>query len=151
MNINENDKIVFEKAKCEDFERLFGLYKGGLRRFIDEIWGWDENWQRDDFKKYFHPRNIYIVLYDRRLAGYIQVDKDQDKWHIRMMVVSEELQGNGLGTLMLKKIIDESNAEKKVLTLSVFKINNKAQNLYKKMNFQEILSNENSIIMRLER
>jgi hypothetical protein len=54
--------IVLQEVNQEDFEFLFSLKKKSLKRYIQQTWGWDEQWQRDYFSKNFIPRELKIIV-----------------------------------------------------------------------------------------
>ena len=62
-------------------------------------------------------------------------DKDSNTFEIGNICVKPEYQNKGIGTAVLKEIIFEN--KDKNIRLQVFKTNEKAINLYKKMGFEK--------------
>jgi ribosomal protein S18 acetylase RimI-like enzyme len=138
---------TFRDALPSDREAIFALYERELRPYIEQIWGWDIDWQRADFNAHFNPQNMRIIDSGNDLVGYIHVDKDSN-WHIRMMVVASKYQGNGLGGRLLDDVISAARIIAAPLTLSVFKLNDGACRLYVRKGFQVIEESKESYTMR---
>lgn len=122
----------------EDKEFIYNLKKLVLKEYIDEIWGWDEEYQRKDFEMYYNPVNNKIITCNNSDIGILETSEDNDEIHIIEIAILPEYQGNSIGTSVLKQIIDNSKATDKRVKIGCFKINREAKKLYIKLGFKQI-------------
>lgn len=120
-----------------------------MRRYISEIWGWDEAWQDNDFFTHFDPRCITLVHKARELVGYSHVENGDDQLFIRMIVVHPHHQRNGVGAKLLESVITSSKEQSKRIRLEVFKINNEAKKFYERHGFNVEGETSTSYVMGL--
>jgi len=60
----------YRKANTSDKKVVFDLYCLIMSEFVTEIWGWNEEWQVEDFDNYFIPENITLVHKRNNLVGF---------------------------------------------------------------------------------
>lgn len=130
-----NKKIVIRKATIDDAEELFhieqacfGEAEATVRESFEQIVG---------FNHYF----LYVLIYQGELSGFYCAihDQDQEQAHLADLALKPELQGKGLGSLLLDqcfKKLREKNCSRLILT--VRKNNHSALKLYRKKGFQEL-------------
>jgi ribosomal protein S18 acetylase RimI-like enzyme len=101
-----------------------------------------------DSFRYFNTRNItciknhlltLIIVIDNKSVGYAHIDKENDKYWFGICII-KEYQGIGLGTMLIKYILNKSPNDK--LSLTVDRNNFDAIKLYKKFGF-EIVDDDN--------
>jgi len=51
----------YRKAEQTEKENIFKLYCLVMSNYISEIWGWDDQWQENDFSSHFDPEGITLV------------------------------------------------------------------------------------------
>lgn len=87
---------------------------------------------------------FYFLYVDNKLAGYIKINdtvaqtdiNDPDSLELERIYVSKEVQGFGLGGVLIKKAISEAKVlNKKYIWLGVWEKNSKAIEFYKKHSF----------------
>lgn len=140
----------YRRASSSDKKAIFDFYRFVMREFIEKVWGWNEEWQLDDFEKRFIPENINLVYFGNDLVGYSQLDDQFSCKHLRMLVIHPAHQGNGIGTNLLRLIIS-SNKEKSVqLSLEVLKINTNARKFYEKRGFTVERETSTSYVMKFQ-
>ncbi|MCU7878722.1 MAG: GNAT family N-acetyltransferase [Candidatus Thiodiazotropha sp. (ex Lucinoma borealis)] len=106
-----------------------------MRGYISKIWGWNEQWQRDDFTANFDHNNIMLVHNNHELIGYSHVENRSTQLYIRMLVIHPKHQQKGIGSKLLKSVITSGNEQSKSIELQVFKINDKAKEFYVRHGF----------------
>jgi len=81
--------------------------------------------------------NIYICRVDDKVAGFMQVSYFNSKQlHLDYIAISKKYRGQGLGTLVLQKLLDKAARKDYDLILEVRK-DNPAYSLYERMGFVE--------------
>ncbi len=53
--------IKIRDGNFSDSERLYDLYCSTLKTYVEEIWGWDEEFQRNGFVKNLPPEKFCIL------------------------------------------------------------------------------------------
>lgn len=139
------------KATRLEKETIFELYRLVMSDYISKIWGWDENWQRNDFAKHFNPEGITVVYKENNLVGYCHIESINDQLFIRMIVIHPKHQRKGIGGKLLDSVISSGKEQSKSISLEVFKINIEAKEFYEKHSFNVDVETPNSYIMRLRK
>lgn len=81
--------------------------------------------------------SIYICRVDGNVAGFIQVSFfNRKQLHLDYIAISRKYRGRGLGTLVLRKLLDKAAKDDYDLILEV-RQDNPAYNLYSRMGFIE--------------
>jgi ribosomal protein S18 acetylase RimI-like enzyme len=121
-----------------------------MHGYISEIWGWDEHWQENDFSAHFDSKGITLAYKERVLAGYSQVENQDEQIFIRMIVVHPHHQRKGIGSKLLASVITSGKKQCKIVRLKVFKINEEAKKFYEMHGFtveSEISSSFNMCLL----
>lgn len=121
-----------------------------MRSFISEIWGWDEQWQENDFSAHFDPQGITLAYKERSLVGYSHVENQGGQLFIRMIVIHPHHQRKGIGKRLLESVIASGKEQSKGVGLQVFKINGRAKQFYERYGFKVEDENITSYIMSNE-
>jgi ribosomal protein S18 acetylase RimI-like enzyme len=126
----------FQQATKHDKAAIFDLYCQVMKEYIAEIWGWDQEWQENDFTKHFSPGNITVVREENKVIGYSQIEDQGNQLYIRMLLLLPNQQRKGIGSRLLNAVIEKANAQSKGIALQVFKVNERARRFYEYHGFQ---------------
>ena len=94
----------------------------------------------------FHLDAAAIIECDGRAVGLIKVLHDGTTWTIEQFQVAPEYQGAGLGTLVLRAVIEDARRSGALLRLSVLK-QNPAARLYARLGFRTLAESANAYKM----
>ncbi len=139
----------YRKAEQTEREAIYQLYCLVMRGYISEIWGWDEQWQGNDFSAHFDPKGITLVHKEHELVGYSHVENRGSQLFIRMIVVHPHHQRKGIGSKLLESVLASGNEQTKGIGLEVFKINDEAKQFYERYGFNIEGETPSSYIMAL--
>jgi ribosomal protein S18 acetylase RimI-like enzyme len=128
-------QCTFQEATKQDEAVIFDLYGCVMKEYITEIWGWDQEWQENDFKKHFNPENITVVREEKKAIGYSQIEDQGDQLYIRMLLLLPNHQRKGIGSHILNAVIDKAKTQYKGIALQVFKVNEQAKRFYEHHGF----------------
>lgn len=126
----------FQQATKHDEAVIFDLYCRVMKEHITEIWGWDQEWQENDFMKHFSPENITVVREENKAIGYSQIENQGNQLYIRMLLLLPKHQRKGIGSRLLNAVIEKAKAQSKGIALQVFKVNEQAKRFYEHRGFQ---------------
>lgn len=135
--------FTFRPAKHEDWKLTFKFKKAGLKTYVENIWGWDEQIQKKLHKENFAPQKTEIVQVDNNEIGYWTIKKTDSETFIENIILLTEYQNKGIGTKLIKLILEQSEKENKTTRLRVLKTNTRAKKLYENLGFKMISTSEN--------
>lgn len=140
---------AYRKAEHTESDVIFKLYSLVMREYVSAIWGWDEQWQENDFSTHFDPKGITLTHKEQELAGYSQVENRNGQLFIRMLVVHPHHQRKGIGRTLLDSVIASGKEQSKSIGLEVFKINGGAKQFYEMHGFNVAGETSSSYVMSL--
>ena len=137
--------ISLRPVTPEDREFLVGVYYGTRARELAQV-EWDEGqkeafvrWQferQDEEYRQRYPNARYsVVLVDGVPAGRIWVGEDEKQIRLLDIAILEQFQNRGVGTHLLRQLMVEATAAKKVLRHMVFVLNDNAHRFYERLGF----------------
>lgn len=128
----------FRKCTLEDFDFLFNLKKENFKWYVDKIWGWDEEEQKERLRQDLneHLSHKRIIIINNKLVGVYAVHTtEKGDCFINEISLLREYQNRGIGRKILEEQLKE-NKEKGIRTiLQVFK-DNPAKKLYEQLGFK---------------
>ena len=131
-----------------DYEFVYQAKKDAYKCYVEEFWGaWDEEQQRSFFADFIKKvqDTLSIVEYEGTSIGLYHGNlMDHDTYEIGNIIVIPSYQGNGIGSDILTKVIQ--NNQKLKMHLQVFK-DNPAINLYRRLGFVVIDETRTHLIM----
>jgi ribosomal protein S18 acetylase RimI-like enzyme len=96
--------------------------------------------QEDSYRKQFPNANGFIIEIENVPVGWLLLNKT-DTYHIVNIIIHNNFQGKGIGSQVIKELIEQANVENKKVTLKVDK-NNPALKLYSSLGFKIICTEE---------
>ena len=118
----------------EDAEFLYQLLKATMREYVDQTWGWDEDWQRAYFEMRFDPAKNQIIVLDNCDIGVIATEKSEDEILLSSLYILPEYQGRGIGTRLIEELLAQAFRDGLPVGLRVLKVN-PARRLYERLGF----------------
>lgn len=103
---------------------------------VRQFGGFDEKIQDDFFAKSWTPENHEIVLDDGLQVGYCSIERLPDRIAIHELVLLPAFQGKGIGSKILREVLEEAKARSVPVRLQVLK-ENQAQHLYRTLGFKD--------------
>jgi GNAT superfamily N-acetyltransferase len=109
--------------------------------YITSMFGWDEDVQRDFHAKAWEQQKPDIITYDGKLIGTIATIESEVCIEIGQFFILPEYQNKGIGTYLLKSILDRADQLGRNVTLKFLK-NNPVRSLYIRNGFQLVSTSE---------
>lgn len=119
-----------------DYDFIYKLKKNAYIKYVEEIWGWDEDKQKEYFKNFIetYKNNTYLIKLNDEVIGFYNDEfLENGDYEIGNICIVEEYQGKGIGTQILKDIL-EKNKDKNI-HIQYFK-QNPVGNLYTRLGFK---------------
>lgn len=121
----------------EDRNFLYQLKKEVNLGYISAIWGWDEDYQQEEFDRDFQKREEFsVIVSDDADAGFLQLQRGADFLNVAEIHLLPAFRGQGLGTAVLRYIQALGDKEKLPVLIGCFRANQGARDLYLRLGFQ---------------
>jgi GNAT superfamily N-acetyltransferase len=141
--------VALRSADPEDYEFARQTYYQTMRWIIERLFGWDQDKQDASFAEYFRLEEVRIIMADGACAGWIPTKVDADGLTLQQFYVVPRLQRRGIGTQILRGVIDEARRQGLPTLVAVVKFNPVKQ-LYDRHGFRLTHEDEYKYYLRLD-
>ena len=129
--------FTLRPAMPEDRNFLYQLKKKVNLGYISAIWGWDEDYQQEEFDRDFQKREEFsVIVSDDADAGFLQLQRGTDFLNVAEIHLLPVFRGQGLGTAVLRYIQALGDKEELPVLIGCFRANQGARDLYLRLGFQ---------------
>lgn len=127
--------ISLRPTSHEDRHLLFDIHKAAMGPLIEELFGpWDDDTQWAYFDRWHRLEDTYVVQVEDADVGLIGLERRSAEVYVTRIEVHPDWQNRGIGTAVLRRVIDEAAQQGRSVSLHVFKAN-PAQRLYRRLGF----------------
>jgi GNAT superfamily N-acetyltransferase len=137
--------VTLRPVAPEDDEFLLGVYASARERELSQVeWGegqrehfvrWQFDLQRREYSGRFPDALYDVILVDGSPAGRLWVGADEHQTRLLDIALLPEFQNLGVGTLLLRGLIEEARRHGKPLRHMVFTLNDDAHRFYERLGF----------------
>lgn len=138
--------VNLRPATESDCEFCYKVKKDALGRYVAQVWGWDEEFQRAFHQRDFGAMRPDVVVYKGLDIGTFKIIRQNDHLHLGEFYLLPEFQRQGIGTILLQQVLNEATAKDLPVRLEVLK-NNPVQSLYKRHGFVIMGQREHHFLM----
>ena len=131
-------KYSFRECTLEDFDFLFNLKKQNFKCYVDKIWGWNDEDQKQRLKQDLkeHLQHKRIILLQNKEAGIYAIHTTENgDLFINEISILKDYQNKGIGRKILEEQLKENHKKGIRTILQVFK-DNPAKRLYEELGFK---------------
>ena len=140
---------TLRKATENDFEFAFLTKKDALGPYISTKWGWDEDFQRNLHAQRWSEKPWFIISLNNSDIGTLSLHTlDMSTLRFGEFYISKEFRNKGLGTKILKQVLNQCDSNNQNVILEYLKWN-PVGDLYKRHAF--VIKSENEIHYFMER
>ena len=140
--------LKFRKAQATDSDFVFTVKRAAFREYVEQIWGWDDTYQRELHNRRFASQDIRIIQFHGTDVGFLSTSTKSNTFKVDQLYILPEYQGRGIGAACMRHIIDDANREQKSVTLQVLKINTRATAFYQRLGFTIVDKNATHFQMK---
>jgi GNAT superfamily N-acetyltransferase len=101
------------------------------------------------YKRHYPDATFELIEVDGEPAGRLYVDRRKEEIRIIDIALLPPFRGRGIGAALLRKLIDEADANGRKLSIHVER-ENRARTLYERLGFAEV-SDEGGVYVLMER
>lgn len=129
--------FTFRAAAEADYPWLWSLKRLTMRPHVEAMWGgWDDEQQEAFFRRNFVPANVRIIVAEGRDVGLLHVEREPAALFLANVQILPEFQNHGLGSAVVRHVMEEARAARLPLRLQVLKSNRPARRLYERLGFE---------------
>ena len=124
-------------ATRDDTDFLWTLRQRVMKENVEQTWGkWDDAQQRKFFDRGFVPKDTNIILVDGVPVGRIDINHSTMEIFLGILELMPESQRKGIGSAVMRGLMDEARAALLPIRLQVLKANTGAHKLYLHLGFK---------------
>lgn len=143
------DNLKLRKATASDSEFAYLTKKAVFRQYVEQVWGWDEEEQRQLHLRRFSSQEFSVIQFSDVNVGIMAIVLEPDCVKLNQVFILPEYQGRGIGTACTKRVIEDAAAAELSVRLRVLKVNSRAIAFFQKLGFKKI--GESDTHVRMER
>jgi len=125
------------RARAADFDALFVIHRAALSDYIAATWGyWDDGLQLEHFRSSFRPAARSVIELEGETIGFVDVIERNDCFYLENIEIAPRFQSHGVGTRILRELMEKAEAKRLPVKLQVLKVNHRARALYDRLGFR---------------
>jgi len=140
-------RLTLRKATSSDGEFAYLVKKAAFREYVEAVWGWDEDEQRQLHERRFEAQDVRVVSLVGTDIGIMAVVVGPDCVKLNQLFLLPAHQGKGVGTECMSLVMDEARRLGLPLRLGVLKVNPRALAFYERLGFVRTGETETHILM----
>ncbi len=130
-------KLTLNTATEADFEFVRKVHHLAYRDMVIRQYGeWDDSIQDEFFKNSWDRLPHKIIVCDGEPCGYCCLLESEDAIDVMELAILPEWQGKGIGSDLLKTVIEKGKSLGVSSRLNVMKTNDGAKRLYERLGFE---------------
>ena len=143
-----SDKLALRPAQPQDFAYCQRVYFECMKWIIQTL-NLDLAQHREGFARQWQLAEVRIITVAGEDVGWLQTALADDAIFLGQLYLEGRFQRQGIGSRVIRAVIDEATRQRKAVTLGVVKIN-PARPLYKRLGFSVTHEDQYKVYMRRE-
>ena len=134
---NFSNSHQIRKATNDDYDHIWNLHECLFRSHIEQIWGWHDDWQQENFAKNWSSSETSVIVSQEKIIGYLQIVREPDHIFLKNLGLHPLFQNQGIGQRVMNYLMKMAQSFKVPIKLSVFKTNPRAERFYMQLGFKK--------------
>ena len=145
FKLSDGGELFLRTVTAEDDEFLLLVYASTREAELDQVeWAdgqreaflkWQFDMQRQQYEARFADTTYQVIQVDNQPAGRIWIGENEAEIRLLDIALLPESQNRGVGTLLLKELIEHARRAGKPLRHMVFMLNSDADRFYERLGF----------------
>lgn len=144
------DNFELRTACQDDKEFVYEAKHAAMREYIEQTWGWDEQFQRKLHERRFESQEFQIVSVDGLDVGIMSVALEPDCVFLNQIYILPEHQGRGIGRECMQTVFDRASKSNLPVKLKVLRVNLRAAAFYERLGFTVWDDTDTHLLMQKE-
>ena len=143
------DNLIVRASDSNDLDWLYDLHEAAHRELVEQAYGpWAEAQQREFFAPLVDDHEVFVLEREGRRVGAAYLGlRDGDTW-LELVEIDPGAQGLGLGSYLLRWVIERSETAGRGTLLKVHRVNTRAHSLYLRTGFLPAGQDETHHLLR---
>jgi ribosomal protein S18 acetylase RimI-like enzyme len=142
--------IDLRAARPDDYRFAFQLYATTIKPYASAWPTWNDEDQEAHFAMLWRPDDTRIIVLDgRKDVGWLEARRTGSEVFLKQLYVAPTHQRQGIGSRVVRKLLDEWRGTAASMALFVLK-NNPAARLYERLGFAVVQETRTKFVMRRE-
>lgn len=137
-------KINLRQAIINDLNVLDSIHRQNMRGYVEQNYSWNDKL----FKNNFVPDDYIVLQKHKEIIGFLKIAPQNNSLYLGEIQIKCTYQNRGIGTTVLKFIIDRFSEKYRRIWLQVLK-GNPAIRLYRRLGFQTFAETKTHYKMQL--
>jgi GNAT superfamily N-acetyltransferase len=129
------DDLTLRKATPSDSEFAYFTKRTAFREYVEKVWGWDEDEQRELHEQRYRAQDFRIINLAGTEVGILAFVVAGDCVRLHQLFLLPEHQGKGIGRKCMFLIMEEARQLGLPIRIRVLKVNPRALAFYKRLGF----------------
>ena len=91
------NELSLRKANANDSEFVFTVKKAAFREYVEQVWGWDDSYQKELHNRRFDSQELRIIQFRGIDIGFLSTFNTSDALKVNQLFILPEYQGKGIG------------------------------------------------------
>jgi ribosomal protein S18 acetylase RimI-like enzyme len=140
------DEIILRPAQPQDFAFCERIYFDAMGWIIEAL-KLDPARHRAGFTRQWQYADVRIIAIESDEVGWLQTTPADDVIFLGQLYLEKRFQRQGIGSRVMRLLIEEAASSEKAVALAVVKIN-PAQRLYRRLGFHVTHEDRHKLYMR---
>ena len=127
--------LKLRKAGQDDKEFAYLVKRAAFREYVELVWGWDEDRQRQLHDRRFREQDFCIIDLDGKDIGIMSLAAAPDCVFVNQLYLLPEHQGQGFGRKCMLMVMERAGNLGLPVRCKVLKVNPRAVMFYKRLGF----------------
>lgn len=131
--VNPSLHLALRPATAADLDLLDAMHTLCMREHVERLYPW----MPDLFRRTYDPHLTHVITSDGRDVGMLKVAEEPGMIHLRIIIIFPGFQGEGIGTVVLRRLLERARERHLPVRLQVLR-GNPARGLYERLGFREV-------------
>lgn len=141
------DNLRLRKATADDSEFAYQTKKAAFSSYVEKVWGWAEEEQRQLHKRRFISQDFYVIQASGINVGILALVREPDCVKLNQLFILPKYQSRGIGMACMMHVMEDADALELPVRLKVLKVNSRAIVFYQRLGFKVIGESDTHILM----
>ena len=142
------EELHIRKACTSDNEFVFTVKKAAFQEYVEQVWGWDESYQRELHERRFTTQDLRIIQFCGIDVGFLATSRTRATLKVNQLYILPEYQGRGIGTACMARVLDDASLRQKPVVLQVLKVNARGVVFYQRLGFTIVGETTTHVLMK---
>ena len=139
--------LTIRKAGPEDSEFAYRVKKAAFKKYVERVWGWDEEEQRRLHTRRFAAQEFRVINVAGTDVGIMAVVVEPDCVRLNQIFLLPEHQGRRIGRACMLLIMEEARRLGVPVRLRVLKVNPRALAFFERLGFARAGETETHVLL----